>query len=499
MRVLTTEQIRAVEQRCFEKYYNEAQLMLRAGEACAEAIIERYGEALQNAAVSVLCGAGKNAGDGFVIARVLSCFGADVKIVLCAGEPTIAEPLTYYRRALDSGVCAVDFAPEHTVCDYIVDCLFGIGFHGEPRAPFDTVFRAVHGSNAAVIAIDTPSGTDAATGEACEFAVHADFTIAISTLKMAHILPPANACCGEIACVQIGIPEDCYTEDYIETIEEDDVKALFAAPDKNANKGNMGHLLSICGSYTMFGAAVMAAKAALRSGVGLVKIMLPASAYPLAAAHLVQPIFHPCRERADGTFSADAVQDFKDEADWANAIVLGCGIGDTDDTRILTDYVLHYAKCPVILDADGINCLSRCINMIKDVKVPTVLTPHPGEMARLISKTPAEIQKNRITFARAFAKEYHTVLVLKGANTVVTDGEAVFVNMTGNPGMAQGGAGDMLAGMIGAFAAQGIPLLDAAKAAVYLHGLCGDEAAKRLSMRGMTVCDMTELLGALMF
>ena len=498
MRILTTEQIRRVEKLCFERYYSEAELMLKAGTACAESIIERYGENLKNADVSVLCGGGKNAGDGFVIARLLFSYGANAQIVLCAGEPTIAEPLMYYNEAVRSRVPVVDYSDEYTTCDYIVDCMFGIGFHGEARAPFDKIFKTVCDSEAEIISVDTPSGTDSATGEACENCVKADFTIAISTLKYAHVLPPANAYCGDIKTVNIGIPEDCYEEEYAETIEDSDVKRLFAARDKNANKGDFGHQLNICGSYRMFGAAVIAAKSAVRSGAGLVKVMLPESAYPLAASHLTQPVFKPCAENKSGTFSPESTREFDEERAWADSVVLGCGIGDNDDTRILVNHVLKNSDCPVILDADGINCLSRCINIIKDVKAPIVLTPHPGEMARLVSKTPAEIQKDRINIAKEFAKGNNVVLVLKGANTVVTDGKEVFVNMTGNPGMAMGGSGDMLSGMLGAFVAQGLSPLDAAKAAVFIHGRCGDAAAEKFSSRGMAVSDMTELLGVLM-
>ncbi len=498
MRVLTTKQIRKVEALCFERYSTEAELMLKAGTACANSIVARYGDALKNAEVSVLCGAGKNAGDGFVIARLLFAFGAKAKIVLCAGEPTIAEPLMYFNEAVSSRVPVVSYADEHTVCDFVVDCMFGIGFHGEARAPFDRIFRALADSSAEIISVDTPSGTDSATGEACENCVKADFTVAISTLKMAHILPPANAYCGDIQTVNIGIPEDCYEDEYINTITEEDVRASFKPIDKNANKGTFGHQLNICGSYNMFGAAVISAKAAVRSGAGLVKLMLPKSAYPLAAAHLTQPIFRPSAENDCGTFSDAAIRDFDAERDWADSIVLGCGIGKNDDTAFLCEYVARNAKCPLIIDADGINCLGERINIIKDIKVPTVLTPHPGEMARLISKTPAEIQQDRLNVAKTFARENHVVLVLKGANTIVTDGKSVFVNMTGNPAMAMGGTGDMLSGMLGAFVAQGLTALDAAKAAVYIHGLCGDEAAKRFSLRGTAVCDMTELLGTLM-
>ena len=298
--------------------------------------------------------------------------------------------------------------------------------------------------------------------------------------------------------VNIGIPEDCYTEKYVNTIESDDVKKLFSKREKNANKGNFGHQLNICGSYKMFGAAVISTMAALRSGAGLVKLTIPKSAYPLAASHLTQPIFNPVYDNEAGTFSANGVAGIIDEIEWANSIVLGCGIGVNEDTEKVVETVLEKAKAPIILDADGINCIKSRISILKEIKVPIVLTPHPGEMARLVSKQVAEIQGDRVNLSVNFARENNVILVLKGANTVVTDGYEVFVNTTGNPGMAMGGSGDMLSGMLGAFIAQGLDPFDAAKAAVYLHGVCGDRAAQIFGEKGMLVSDMTEQLGALM-
>ncbi|MBQ9227547.1 MAG: NAD(P)H-hydrate dehydratase [Eubacterium sp.] len=497
MRILNAAEIRLAEQNCFDGYATEAALMKRAGTACFEAMTAQY--EMKNQRVAVLCGNGKNAGDGFVIARLLYAYGALPEIVLCDKAPSIAEPLTYFEEAQASGVPVRRFPCDLSAYPFVVDCIFGIGFHGAPRAPFDTVFAAVRQSGATVIAVDTPSGTDATTGAVCENAVKADLTVAISTLKYCHVLPPANAYCGETVTVNIGIPEVCYDDSaYAHTVEPADVKALFRQRDKNANKGTFGRQLNIAGSYQMFGAAVMATQAALRAGAGLVELALPDRAYPLAAAHLTQPVFRPVCSNEEGTFSRHAAAGLLQALSRADSVVLGCGMGVNDDTLAITEAVLKNAQCPIVLDADGINALSLRINMIEEIKVPVVLTPHPGEMARLISKQVAEIQESRIATARSFAKENGVILVLKGANTVVTDGERVFVNTSGNPGMAMGGSGDMLSGMLGAFIAQGIAPFEAAKAAVYLHGLCGDRAAKRMSQRGMLVSDMTEQLGTLM-
>ena len=498
MKILSADEIRLVEQRCFERYSTEAELMLRAGNACFLEIIRKYENEIKGARVSVFCGNGKNAGDGFVIARLLSCYGADAKIVLVDKAPSIAEPLMYFEQAENSAVKVEHFTEKSANADFIVDCIFGIGFHGSARGVFNDAFKAVNESGAKVIAVDTPSGSNASTGEVCENAIKADLTIAISTLKYAHIQPPANAFCGEISVVDIGISEDCYDSAYPETIDFEDVKSCFAPRNKNSNKGSFGHQLNICSSYNMFGAGVIATQAALRSGAGLVKFMLPVSAYPFAAAHITQCLFEPAPENALGTFSKLAFSLVKNNLGWANSLVLGCGIGVNEDTAELTEAVLKEAEIPIILDADGINCINGRISILKEVKAPIVLTPHPLEMSRLISKPLAEIQENRIKTAKEFAKENSIILVLKGANTVVTDGEKVFVNLTGNPSMAMGGTGDMLSGLIGSFIAQGMSAFNAAKCAVYIHGLCGDIAAKEISQRGILVCDMIDRLGALM-
>lgn len=497
MKILTAKQIKTVEECAFQNEFTEEGLMKCAGTACFNKIVKKYGDRLKNSSVAVFCGNGKNAGDGFVIAKLLCDIGVDAVIVLADKTPELKEPLMYYNEAIENGVKSVAFADYALDCDFIVDCLFGIGFHGEPRAPFGDVFDAVNASAAVVISIDTPSGTDATTG-AVEKAVRADYTIAISTLKYAHILPPANEYCGEVCVVQIGIPEKYYNQDYAYTITSSDVKAGFAKRAKNAHKGSFGRLLTICGSYFMPGAAVICAKAALKTGVGLLECVFPKSVYPVMTAHLMQPVFKPVCENESRTISIGAMNDVTESLSRADAVAIGCGIGNNDDTQVITAQIIKNASVPVVLDADGINSVVPFIDIIKDRKAPLIITPHPAEMARLIGESTAYVQSHRIDTARTFALENDCIVVLKGANTIVTDGRQVFVNTTGNAGMAMGGTGDMLTGMLASFIAQGISPLQAAKAAVYIHGLCGDITAEELSQRGMTVEDMLSLLGALM-
>lgn len=497
MRILTAKQIKQVEKRAFAGDCTEEGLMRRAGTACFNKILKYYANGIQEKKVAVVCGNGKNAGDGFVIANLFVKMGVDASIVLADKPPYLDEPKMYFDEAVANGVKDYYFTEYDFDCDIIVDCIFGIGFHGAPRAPFDQVFDAVNHAGAEVISIDTPSGTDATTGEVAK-AVKADMTIAISTLKFAHVLPPANSYCGKVVTVNIGIPENCYDTNYAQTITKSDIKNNFIKRDKNSHKGSFGHQLNICGSYLMPGAAVICAKSALKTGVGLLKCVFPKSVYPVMTSHLTQPIFKPVCENEEKTISIGAMNDIFEELKWADSVAVGCGIGNNDDTQVIVGQILKSSEVPVVLDADGINAAAAFIDIIKDKKAPLIITPHPAEMARLIGEDTAYVQSHRIDVAKAFAEENDVVVVLKGANTVVTDGRDVFVNTTGNPGMAMGGTGDMLTGMIGSFLAQGMTALNAAKSAVFIHGLCGDITAQELSQRGMTVDDMLSLLGALM-
>lgn len=471
--------------------------MLEAGKACYKRIVKIFKESLKDSDVAVVCGNGKNAGDGFVIAKLLCDWGANAYIVLADKEPSLPEPVKYFNIAKKVGVKIYNFTPDMLNCDIIIDCIFGIGFHGEVESPFREVFDAVNSSSAKVVSIDTPSGTNATDGSAGN-AIKADYTIAISTLKYAHILPPSNEFCGDITTVNIGIPESCFDGDFASTTTKADIKAMFCKRSKNSNKGTFGHQLNICGSYLMPGAAVICAKSAVRSGVGLLKCAFPKSIYPVMTSHLTQPIFKPLCENEEKTVSIGALNDVLQELKWADSVVIGCGIGNNDDTQVIVDQVIKNCEAPIILDADGINAMAPFIDIVKDKKAPLIMTPHPGEMARLIGESVEYVQSHRASVAKAFALENDVVLVLKGANTVITDGKEIYFNTSGNPGMAMGGTGDMLSGMIGSFVAQGLAPIDASRAAAYIHGFAGDICKRELSERGMTVDDMISVLGAVL-
>lgn len=269
--------------------------------------------------------------------------------------------------------------------------------------------------------------------------------------------------------------------------------------EKDCNKGTFGTLGCICGSYGMAGAAMLCGSAAVNSGSGIVKMILPKSIYGIAAGNLWEAVYAPMQESKHGTFCREAVNEIVEIANSCTAAVIGCGMGVCDDTVLLTEAVLKKCTKPVILDADGINCLSRNINVLVERSAPTVLTPHPGEMSRLCGLSIKDIQSNREKIAEDFAEKYNCTLVLKGVGTVTTDGKRTAVNSTGNGCLAKGGSGDVLAGVIASLVCQGTDPFSAAVSGVYLHGLSADECIdKGYSPSGVNARDIIENIKYLM-
>jgi len=281
----------------------------------------------------------------------------------------------------------------------------------------------------------------------------------------------------------------------LHALDEDMIRRSLKPRARDAHKGDFGRALLFCGSRGMAGAAALAAKAALRCGVGLAELAVPESIYPVLASSLHEPIFTLLPETGEGTAAFGAFLLLKKALVRADALLMGCGLGRGVHLTRLIEKLLEAAECPVVLDADGINAIAGDINILKKAKAPVILTPHPGEMGRLLGISAGEVQESRLECARDFAVRFGVTLILKGANTIIASpDQTVFMNMTGNAGMAAGGSGDVLAGMVASFLAQGFLPQDAAFCATYLHGLAGDRCAGRLSQRAMLPSDLIEAL-----
>lgn len=499
MKIYTADEIRFVEERENEIGMEFLRLMENAGAACAKKV-EKFVK--KDTVVCVVCGKGKNGGDGFVIARKLVEEGIKVKVVLAQGAPLATDAIEMYHKVDVLSVDVVRYDWDKNLAleaissaDVIVDCIFGIGFHGEPDDDCAEVFKMINCSTATVISVDVPSGVDTDTGAACKYAVCADYTLAITTLKPAHVLFPAREKCGKVYVLDIGISEAALSSvsPRLETLSMDELGALLPSRSISAHKNDFGHVLCICGSKNMPGAACLCSGAACVAGAGLTTVAFPESAYASLASHMREVILVPLPE-IDGKLAAtfECMSQLSVFIQKASAIVIGPGLGQSEDVTELVQSVLKTAKCPVVIDADGLNAIASDLDVLKGLSIPVVITPHPGEMGRLTGLSVAEIEENREGIASEFAKHHNVTVLLKGAATVVASPvtEAVYINTTGNVALAKGGSGDVLAGIIGSLIAQGLNEYDAACCGAFIHGHASDVVIGDTSVAGLLASDL---------
>lgn len=511
MRVLTNEQMFAVENKAKENGIEFIRLMENAGSACAKIIRDSiFASSILPQNITILCGSGKNGGDGFVIARKLCEAGLNVNVILTSGTPKDPASIEMFNRLQPLSIKIIKFdlgksRSEKTISnsEIIVDSIFGTGFKGLPNDEISSLFYIVNSCKAKVFSIDLPSGIDCNTGNIPGEKIEADITIAISSLKPAHVLLPGSYFCGRLIVADIGISDLCYNEidnGVFYTLNDSEIKQYFPKVNPLSHKGDFGHVLSVCGSKNMQGAAVIAAKGAVLSGAGLVTAAFPDCAYSAIGSKLTEQLLLPLNSNEQGTYSVSAIPKILESLKNANVVLVGCGIGINSDTKRIVREIVLNATCPIVIDADGLNSISIETEILKSAKNSVVITPHPGEMARITGLSIFQIQTNRLEIAKIIANKLNVTVVLKGANTVVAQPNSlsVYVNSTGNYGMATGGSGDLLAGMIASFIAQGLSAGDSAIAAVYIHGLTGDITAKRISKRGLTPTACLEELPSVM-
>ena len=505
MKILTARDMRLVEAAAVAGGLDYPRLMENAGSAAGRMIRSRY--EVRGRKVSVLCGKGNNGGDGFVVARKLMEAGAEVTVVLLCGKPATSDAADMYARAVGIGAAQCNLETEPYVAmtavreaEMLVDAVYGIGFHGRLPDALRPVFRLANQSDAPVIALDVPSGFSADSGVYDEDTIRAEYTVTFTAMKPGLLVHGASELTGPVEVAQIGI-DPALLDQYAPSqtiVDWEMVRACFLPRPLDSHKGTYGRVLAVCGSVGMAGAAMLAVRAAQRCGAGLVAAALPRSLYPAVAGQNLEAVYRLLPETSDGLVAAEARHLLREELGRASAVLCGCGLGRGDSVTAVVEDLLAQASCPVVLDADGINAAAGHIHIGKTARVPVVLTPHPGEMARLIGCRIEDVQQNRVETARSFAEEQKAVVVLKGYQTVIAaPGRAILLNKSGNPGMAAAGSGDVLAGMIASLIAQGMEPAQAAMCGVHLHGLAGDRAAARLSQHAMQPSDMIEELGGL--
>lgn len=503
MFVVTSNQMYQAECNAVKRGISFPRLMENAGQACAKIIKNHFCISKENPKkILILCGKGKNGGDGFVIARKMWEYGCDVTVMLACGEPKAADAIDMFSLVEATGIDIIRYDNNLTVlkpyienADVIVEAIFGTGFSGSLNQPLSVLAQAVNAGKGTLVSIDVPAGADCDAASVKGAVFKADITIAISAYKPIHIMKPCNKYCGRTVIADIGITKDDFRNiDSVTcfSLNAQDIKNMLPKRKTVSNKGTYGHALCVCGSMRMTGAAYLAVSGALRCGVGLVTAAFPQSAYSAIAPKLVEPLLLPLEANFEGTFAFSAKAGISEAVKRASAVLIGCGLGFNKDTTTLVHSLIKEINKPMIIDADGINALSTNIDILKDAQAPVILTPHPGEMSRICGKSIGEIIENPIVTAYEFAKKYGVTVVLKGSNTIVCSHNSndIYINTTGNSGLARGGSGDLLAGMTVSFLAQGMSPFDASVCAVYLHGLCADIVADKTSMRGMLPSDV---------
>lgn len=495
MRVLTVENVKKVEAIANESGISYLQLMENAGSYCGR-IIRKTFEKTDKRNVLIICGKGKNGGDGFVIARKLHENNYNVTVMMAMGLPSddISSEMLSRVRALNIPVVYYD--NNGTTDKYfenaeiIVDCIFGIGFHGTPDSTTQVLFSKINLSSATVVSVDIPSGLEGDSGKINGITVKADITIAILTLKPVHVIKPSLENCGKVILAPIGIPDRCFSriKASLFTVNTEEVKQFFTKRDSTSHKGTFGTVLVIGGSYEMPNAVYFASQGAVNCGAGLVKVAFPSVMYGAIAPKTYEQTLVPLESNKSGRISQNALKRLENEMKKASCVLIGCGMGKDEDTKAVTKFVIENSEVPVVIDADGINCLKDDIDILDIAKAPVILTPHPKEMSRIAGVSVDEIEENRGAVVKAFTKAHNCILVLKGASTLVgsTAYEDMYVNSSGNAGMATGGSGDVLSGIISSFISQGVDSFRSAVAGVYIHGMAGDDVTEKYSMMGNT-------------
>lgn len=512
MFLVTASQMQDMDKKAIESFGIPGLILMEnAGRGAVDFLLEKF-EDLKIKKVAVIAGRGNNGGDGFVIARYLMEKGICVTTFLLSSKKAVTGDakinMDLAQKLCDrSRLCSIIEIPDADTFekrkslilhhDLFIDAILGTGLNSEVRGFFKDAIELINTSKRPVFSVDIASGLHSDTGQPLGVAVKADATATFAFAKAGHILYPGNKYTGDLKVIDIGIPGFIAREKNIclSLIEKDKVADCFTPRSFQSHKGSFGHLLVIAGSRGKTGAAALCANAAMRCGTGLVTMGIAKSLNKIIEPQVIEPMTYPLPEKENGFLSDNCFDDIQKLLKDKQALALGPGIGTKKSTRKLVGQLIDKSRVPLILDADAINCIADNPDILKKKNTPVILTPHPGEMARLCHLTTQEVQANRISIASQFACNHDSILVLKGAQTIVSfpDGTSA-ICPTGNPGMASGGMGDVLTGMIAGFCAQGFSPENASLAGVYIHGLCADILSENIGAFGFIATDMIQII-----
>lgn len=488
MKLVTAKEMKALDVQAQNDYAMPGILLMdNAAQAVAESVHEAL-TALGGERVVIFCGGGNNGGDGLGAARWLQSYGVSVRAfvvgaALDAVQGDAAIELAMFTKAggrvealstEDDWVLAELAASK---ADVLVDALLGTGFHGELEGDVLRACELLNKSEKYILAVDVPTGVNADNGAVSENAVRADHTVTMALVKTGLLLYPGREYCGDIELADISMPmklvEEYQSDKY--RLTDEIVRELLPLRKANAHKGDAGRVVICAGSPGYTGAAALASDAAVKAGAGLVSLYTPLSSRDVLAIKLTEVMVHGLLERMPGILGGGAASDVASSAEAADVLAIGSGLGTSESTQEAVRTILQKITTPVVIDADALTALAGHTEILAAMQAQKVLTPHPGEMARLTGLEIAEIEADRINIAKKYAEQWQAIVVLKGAPTVIgCPNGTVYVNSTGNSSLATGGSGDVLTGIIAGLAAQEISLQEAAICGVYLHGLAAE-------------------------
>ncbi|MCD7817837.1 MAG: NAD(P)H-hydrate dehydratase [Lachnospiraceae bacterium] len=499
--LLNAKQMKECDNRAIHQFGIPSPVLM---ERAALAVVEEMKKAdLDLSRVLVVCGSGNNGGDGFAVARILkessdensdekqNSFSDDcgkVTLAFVGRDASLTEETALQKKICEN--CGIKISRNFKDSEYttIVDAIFGIGLSRTITGEYANVIQWINEQPASVVAVDIPSGISADNGRVLGSAVRADLTVTFAGRKIGQILYPGAAYCGKTVCREIGIPADAGDGPPVFTYTDRDL-ALAPKRIPYSNKGTYGKVLLIAGSKGMSGAACLAARAAYRTGCGIVRVFTPECNREIVQISLPEAIVT--------TWNPDApdMEDLFAALDWSDTAGIGPGLSTSSAAAKLLGFVLKNYKKPLVIDADALNLLSADSKLLEQAQGKIVMTPHIGEMSRLIREDKKTITEDIITAVKRFAQKQNVVCALKDARTAVSDGERVYLNTSGNNGMATAGSGDVLTGIICGLLAQGMPCFEAAALGVYIHGLAGDRARDNRGACGVMAGDIADQIG----
>ncbi|MCE5229613.1 NAD(P)H-hydrate dehydratase [bacterium] len=503
MKLLTAEQMRRVDEITIrERGVPGSVLMDRAGKAVAREALERF----RPDSVAIVTGKGNNAGDGFVVARELAAAGVSVSLYMLAPASELGGDALGAYNDMTGGMTlreqpsAGDLRAALPHHDLVIDAIFGTGTRGGVSGPWADAIEAINASGTRVLSIDIPSGLPCeppAPESTWGPAVRADLTVTIGRPKLSMAVEPGITHTGRVVVADIGFPSELLDDPAVTTnlITIEEARAMLPPRPADGHKGTFGSVLILAGSEGMTGAAVMASIAAARSGAGLVYVGYPSPLGTVMEGRLLEPVKRPLGG-AQPWFGPDHVEAAIKAAEDVDAVAIGPGIGHREQTAEFLTAVMNRINKPLVLDASALTILADRIDLLGGRPAPTILTPHPVEAARLLGKSVGEIQSSRLDSFLEFCARWKCIVALKGAQTVIADPQGQrWVNHSGNTGLAKGGSGDVLTGLIAGLIAQSMPPLDASRLGVFVHGYTADLLAERMSVRAMLASDLIAALG----